>query len=80
MDLFVLNHLTVHGSQCTQMVLEPFNSFLCYIMYWAAKARWTPIAKFTSTVYVGILQVPMLVGKVSFVAGNNVNREILQDW
>lgn len=48
-------------------------------MYWAEKASWTPADNYTSAVCVDILQVPVLVGKDSFVEGNNVNKEILQD-
>lgn len=79
MDLIVLNYLTVHGGQCTQVVLEPFNSFCVIFMYWAEKASWTPVDNYTSAVCVDILQVPGLVGKDSFVEGHNVNKEILQD-
>lgn len=56
------------------MILEPFNNFCVIFMYWAEKTSWTPADKYTSVVYVGFLQVPVLVGKVVFVEGNNVNK------
>lgn len=67
MDLFVLKYLAVYEGECTQTILEPFNSFFVIFMYWAETASWTPIDKYTFTVCVDILQVPVLVGNISLV-------------